>query len=342
MKKKQLMELLRATQEALEALKASYAALQAKFAQQEVDDGRTLGEWLDVHERQIREHGYKLQTVKNRVGNIKHIRRLWGARPLRALRAHEIATELRARFLPGKSSTARRVLSELRLAYSAAIANDWCDVSPAVHVAMPRHTVKRKRLTLDTWQRMRVWSRALPRWVEAMLLLGIVTGQRRSDLMKMRFDDVVDGHLQVIQQKKAGKAYGAHVAIPLNLRCEAIGMTVGEVIEFCRSIGKPGDTLLRTKGGRPIEVSSLSARFAEAIRGVLGQDAYGEYEWPSLHEVRSLSARSYVEQGMEPEVVQVLLGHSNLEMTQLYMDDRGLTAREFKRVQLQEPLPLAA
>jgi integrase len=40
------------------------------------------------------------------------------------------------------------------------------------------------------------------RWgrIIAMLLLALHTGQRRADLAKMRFDDVVDGHLRVEQQ----------------------------------------------------------------------------------------------------------------------------------------------
>lgn len=159
------------------------------------------------------------------------------------------------------------------------------------------------------------------------------TGQRRADLAKMRFDDVVDGHLRVEQQKKAGKPVGARLAIPLTLRLRATGMTLGEVIEFCRTIGKPGDTLLRQANGRPIEMSSLSARFHELIEAVCAEDAYKKYEWPSLHEVRSLSARTYIDEGMPPSTVQTLLGHKHIDMTQVYLDDRGLTAADWKLVE---------
>ena len=330
MKKKKLKKLLKAAEAAAEVVVPVAT---------EVQDERTLSDWLDVHEAQIRTAGYKPQTVKNRVGSLKHCRRLWGTRGLKSLKAHEIATALRTEFLPKKSSTAQRVLGELRLAYSDAIANDWCDTSPAAHVKMPRHKVKRKRLKLETWVAMREMSRHLPRWIEAMLLLALVTGQRRADLAKMKFSDVHDGHLHVEQQKQAGKGYGARVAIPLDLHMDAIGLTVGGVIEYCREVGKPGDTMLRTAGGRAIKLSSLSARFAECIRAVVGEGVYEDDEWPSLHEARSLSARTYVAQGLAPDVVQVLLGHSNIEMTEIYMDDRGLSAREFKRVSLDRQAP---
>jgi integrase len=182
---------------------------------------------------------------------------------------------------------------------------------------------------------MRTLAQASPqRWVESMLLLALVTGQRRADLAAMRFDHIVTGEdgqqaLRVEQQKQAGKGYGARVEIPLTLRLDAIGMSVGDVIEHCRASAKPGPTLLRKAGGGAIEQSSLSARFHEHIVAVLGDKAHQLHEWPSLHEVRSLSARLVHAQGVD---VQTLLGHKNAEMTDLYRDDRGLSAHEWKRV----------
>jgi integrase len=295
---------------------------------------RTLSAWLDVHEQQIMGKGYKAQTIRNRFANLRHVRRLWGASRIDAIRAHEVISKLRAEFLPERTATAQRVLAELRDAVNEAIANDWATTNPAAHVKLPVHRVKRKRLSFEVWERMRELARSSrQQWLESLLLLALVTGQRRGDLAKMRFVDVVDGCLRVEQQKQAGKGYGARIAIPLSLRLDAIGMSVGDVIEDCRSAGAAGETLVRKAGGTPLEESSLSIRFAECIRAVCGPDAYGPDEWPSLHEVRSLSARMYREQGID---VQPLLGHKNAEMTALYEDDRGLSAGEWKR------LPLAA
>ena len=293
------------------------------------DQLRTLAEWLDVHERLLRERGYKQQTLKNRSANLSHVRRLWGQRQIIAIKPHEIATALKT-FGAERSSTAVRVLAELRDAYAEAIANGWAESNPAVHIKPPKHKVQRARLKFDTWQAMRTLAQAGPqRWVESMLLLALVTGQRRADLARMRFDQVVDGHLRIEQQKQAGKGYGARVEIPLTLRMDAIGMTLGDVIEQCRQSAKPGQTLLRKAGGGSIEESSLSARFHETIVTVLGGSSHQQYQWPSLHEVRSLSARVYHAQGVD---VQTLLGHKHAEMTEVYKDDRGLSRDEWKRV----------
>ena len=290
---------------------------------------RTLNHWLVTYEQILGERGYVEQTLKNHRANLRHVRALWGSRPIAAIKPHEIAAPLK-QFTP---STASRVLGELRDVFVEAINNGEAEANPAAHVKPPKHPGLRERLTFDTWQAMRVLSKATPqRWVESMLLLALVTGQRRADLAKMTFGDVVDGCLRVEQQKKAGKPIGARVEIPLRLRMDAIDMTVGDVIEHCRSSAKPGATLLRTAGGGPIEMSSLSARFCEHIKAVMGDKDPGMHRRPSLHETRSLAARTYVAQGLDPKVVQTLLGHSDIEMTEMYLNDRGLSAHQWKRV----------
>jgi len=294
---------------------------------------RTLAEWLDQHYRILLTRGYKAQTLKNRRSNLHHVRRLWGTRPVALIKPQEVAAGIRS-FPADKTSTAGRVLSELRDVYVEAIAAGWAETSPAAHIKAPRHKVMRERLVLEVWQQMRTLARvSRQRWLESLLLLSLVIGQRRGDLAKVRFDDVVDGHLRIEQQKEAGKGYGARVEIPLTLRMDCIGMTLGDVIEHCRHSAKPGPTLLRQANGRAIEDSSLSTRFCETIRAVLGDSDPGTYKRPSLHEARSLSARCYVEQGMPEHVVQTLLGHSDAEMTALYLNDRGLSAKQWKRVE---------
>ncbi len=326
MKKKKLKKLLK--QALARAAEVSEVSAQVQ-PEPSVEVGPTMSEWLETYRRVIAERNYHQQTMKNRSASIKHIEAMWGGMRVGRIRPVDIAAKLKL-FTP---HTARRVLGELRDVYVEAVAHGITDTSPAAHVKGPKAPGLRKRLPLDVWWRMLELSRTrTPKWVSAMLLLGLATGQRRADLAKMKFSDVVDGALRVEQQKKAGKPVGARLAIPLDLRLEATGMSLGEVIEYCRNIAAPGEFLLRKANGAPIEMSSLSARFREHIVAVLGDGAYKQYEWPSLHEVRSLSARVYIAEGMKPDVVQTLLGHAHAEMTSVYLNDRGLTAAEWKKV----------
>jgi integrase len=335
-------------QAALAALPAAPVSAALPALPAPVVPQKTLNEWLDLHEQQLRERGYTDQTLKNRGANLKHVRRMWGDSVISELKPHQVATALRKGFDPKKTSTAGRVLAELREAYTEAIANGWCENNPAFHIKPPKHSTMRARLTLGVWRQMLELSKASPqRWVRPMLLLAMVIGQRRADLGRVCLQDIVTGddgkqYLRIEQQKKAGKRIGARVEIPLSLRMEAIDMSVGDVIELCRECGSPGPALLRSAGGKRLEVSSLSARFHEHILVVLGEDAFDAYEWPSLHEVRSLCARTYHAQGYSKKTLQVLLGHKNSEMTDLYIDDRGLSDEEWKRVALFEVPPAKA
>jgi len=337
MKKRKLKKLLK---QALQQLANVSAAAGRDAANDPAPvEGPSVAEWLVTYRGIINERGYNPQTIKNRTTSINHIEAAWGRLKLRAVRPFDIISKLKQ----WSPHTAVRILGELKDVYVEAIANNAAESSPAAHVKRPKAKGLRKRLTSETWKAMLALAQTgRQRWVPAMLLLALHTGQRRADLAKMRFDDVVDGHLRVEQQKKAGKPVGARLAIPLSLRLEATGMTLGEVIEHCKTIGAPGDTLLRKSNGKPIEMSSLSARFRQHIVAVCGPDAYLQYEWPSLHEARSLSARTYMAEGMTEKTVQDLLGHKAAEMTKLYLDDRGLTAKEWKHVSANDQAPATA
>lgn len=293
--------------------------------------GQTVSDWLLAYDEILTRRPYQSQTLRNHRASMKHIGRLWGEMPVRGLRPRHITAALQDAF--GERTTmARRILDQLRDVMQEAVINDWCESNPVLNTRRPPAKVTRKRLSLEVWDEM--CEAALVHrqaWILPMLLLALLTGQRRADLAKMRFDDVWDGHLHIEQQKKAGKEHGARVALPLSLRLDVVGISLGEVIEICRDYSATGPTLLRRNDGKAIELSSLSTRFNEVIREVRGPHAYADREWPSLHEVRLLSERLFRQQGIQ---TQHLLGHKNQEMTDKYNDDRGLSAGEWKRLAL--------
>jgi len=323
MKKKQIKQLLKVAKQSIH--------------QPEKVDTTTIKEWSSTYEAIIRSRDYKRSTVNNKIANLNHVRRIWGQHPVATLRPFEITQGLKE-FTDKHSSTGVRVLSELKDFYSEAIANGLVDTNPATSAKHPKSKVKRKRITFENFLRMLEVSRqpnSQP-WLECLLLLALVTGQRRADLAKMSFDDIVqnetgDWFLRIEQQKQAGKGYGARVEIPILLRLDTLNMSVKEVLKLCKKTNPYEPILLRKHNGQPLELSSLSTRFHECIVEALGEDAYEPRTWPSLHEVRSLSARLYYEQGVD---VQTLLGHKHAEMTEIYKDDRGLSADQWKRVNL--------
>ncbi|MBL8491755.1 MAG: tyrosine-type recombinase/integrase [Rhodocyclaceae bacterium] len=150
--------------------------------------------------------------------------------------------------------------------------------------------------------------------------LALVTAQRREDLAGIGPRDVHDGRLWVVQGKTK-----ARVSLPLDLRLEPMGWSVGDIIGRCRDAVVTRHFIHhsarvgRAKPGDKLRLPTITAAFADA------RDAAG-LTWPegktppSFHEIRSLAARLYAEQGID---AQALLGHKSPDMTAVYRDARG-------------------
>lgn len=66
------------------------------------------------------------------------------------------------------------------------------------------------------------------RYMGNAMLLALVTGQRLGDISRMKFSDIWDDHLHVIQKT------GSKIAIPLSLRLNAIKWSLRDVVARCR------------------------------------------------------------------------------------------------------------
>ncbi len=284
---------------------------------------RTVGEWAIVYRQLVEARPISAKTKANRFGALAHVLDYLGARPVSAVRPHEVAAMVQA-IAATHPQTAKRVLHEAASVFQECMAYGWIDRNPAAGIKPPPCRVQRKRLTLGQWQDLHAYAQEnMPPWVACMMVLALVTGQRRSDLVKMQFDDVWNGHLHIEQAKT-----GTRVALPLALRLDALGITLAQAIDQCKSAGVQSAYLLHKHNGQRLADASLSARFEECRKAVLpSTDGIPA----SLHECRSLSERLYRAQGIN---TMVLLGHKSQSMTDVYNDDRGLTKGVWKALVL--------
>lgn len=286
---------------------------------------RTFSDWLEIYRQIIEARPLQQKTLANRNSSLRYLETAFGARTISGIRPHEVAQMLRA-LHQQYPHLARRVLIEARDVFQEALAYGWIHANPAAAVRHQRTHVARRRLTLDEWRQIHAWAQAhQPPWVPHMITLALVSAQRRGDLQKMAWSDVRDGYLHVIQQKT-----GTLLRLPLALRLDVIGLSLGEAVEACRGYTRPGETLLRKSTGQPLVCASLSARFEQAREGAFGPHK-GAGLPPTLHECRSLAERLYRKQGVD---TRILLGHKRQSMTDTYNDDRGLSDGEWKTLEL--------
>ena len=194
--------------------------------------------------------------------------------------------------------------------------------NPALAVKNPIAKVKRSRLSIEQWKLIYESAGTLPPCAQNSMLLALVTGQRIGDIVAMKFSDIWDNHLHITQSKT-----GMKLAIPLNLRCDAIGVTLSEVISKCRDRVVSPYLIHHVKhhaygkAGSHVPEKTISKYFKEARDKANIAWPKDCIALPPFHEQRSLSSRTYKAQGID---VKTLLGHKTEAMSTMYGDDRGL------------------
>lgn len=183
----------------------------------------------------------------------------------------------------GSNRIAQQIRSALIDLFAEAIAAGHFPVdkpNPAAVIKKPRAKVKRARLTLETFKQAMAWATEnLEPYQWKAILLGIVTAQRLGDIRNIKIKDVrtVNGiDYLAVQQGKTG----TKILIPLSLKLESIGYSVGDVANLCRDrVFSPYllhhyKNVGNAKLGDQISANKLSDGLAESIKS-LGID-WGE------------------------------------------------------------------
>lgn len=286
------------------------------------DKPRTLAAWFTRYEEILDNRPKPLaeNTRKTYRSNAKRASALFGAdTKLRAITALEISDAIDGIAKAGQERTAQSLRSFLRDSLREAVVQGWIEKNPAGELKAARVTVKRARLTLDVLKA--VYAAAPQVWLRNAIALALVSAQRREDVALARFADVREGAWWCEQGKT-----GARVILPLELRLNAFGMSLGDVMRQCRGTGVLSKHLIHqttaygnSPPGQPIWKDTISRRFTDVL-AELKFDFEGKQP-PTFHEIRSLSARLYKAQGNVNR--QELLGHKSADTTLLYEDGRG-------------------
>ncbi|WP_334473566.1 phage integrase Arm DNA-binding domain-containing protein [Arsenophonus sp. PmNCSU2021_1] len=280
----------------------------------------TVNTWLEkywkIQEERLKEGDIKLNTYKQKRKPIELIQKALSIKPLTLVDARDIAQILDKYKINGQHRMAQVIRSVLIDVFKEAqhAGEVPPGYNPALATKQPRRKITRQRLNLDEWKKIFKIADATHRYMGNAMLLALVTGQRLSDISKMKFSDIWDNDLHVIQEKTNAK-----LAIPLSLRCEAINISLREVIERCRdNVVSPYlihyfYTTSQAKRGEKVKPNTLTTNFKKA-RNKTDID-WREGTPATFHEQRSLSERLYREQGIN---TKDLLGHKSQLQTDKY------------------------
>lgn len=280
-----------------------------------------------VRYRTIQEERYergeiKINTLKQKSSPLKVFEQHLGMRPLDQVTVKDIVLILDEYKQQGHNRMGqifRKVIIDV-FKEAQQLGDVPAGFNPAESAKKPHVKISRQRLSFEEWALIYDAAEKDNYYLQKSMLLALVTGQRISDICKMRFSDISNDYLLIEQEKT-----GAKIALPLALKCDKIGYSIGDVITMCRdSVLSPyilhhhNAKGTAVRGGK-VKPTTLTAAFRKARESVV-------YDWtkdgtpPTFHEQRSLSERLYREQGVN---TQILMGHASQAMTDRYNDSRG-------------------
>lgn len=289
------------------------------------DHARTVGNWGEEYAKFLDKRELAKNTRKGYASMNRRLVTMLGAgsmvKSVTALKMSEVFETVAV--TEGKARLAQAFRHFARDWFREAIVQGWRDDNPVRETKLAAKVkVKRARLSLDVLQAVYAKSEG---WLRNAIALALVGAQRREDVAEAKFSDFRDGGWWLVQQSE--KATTPHqIFIPLDLRLNAFGMSLSDVVAQCRRTGILSRYLvhqMRPRGNSPVGsrifVDTISKRFTEVL-DTLGLD-FAPKTPPTFHEIRSLAERLYRDQGGVN--TQHLLGHNESETTDLYNDSRG-------------------
>jgi len=248
----------------------------------------------------------------------KQIKLAFGVRPIDEITIRMIS-ELLDGLTPRASNQCRALLVDL---FNHACAKGLCPDNPAASTINRIEKKARKRHTVEGLKAIRAHS---PLWLQNAIDLALITAQRRADILNMRFDDVRDGYLYVVQQKTAKASDTAWIRFKLTPELQA-------VIDRCRDqvlspflIHRRPERLKQKQQQTKehwtkIEDRYLTRAFKDARDAAGCYKEWSDAEQPGFHEVRALSLHLYKKAGKDG---QKIAGHATEDMTRNYQRDHA-------------------
>ncbi|MBU2709213.1 tyrosine-type recombinase/integrase [Zooshikella marina] len=286
-----------------------------------VDDHRTNLAFLieRFKEEYLPLRNLKARSRDNTLYRLGRVERDIGGRALDELTVQFIADYLDLNFTGDSYRQHRSILVQL---CRFAITKGLMDNNPAEVTLNKQVQKKRRRLTLKQYHA--IYAHAEP-WLRNAMDLSLITLQRAGDVCKLKFEDIHDGKMFVIQEKTEKHGESAYLAITLNPllntiidRAKQSGIHSPHVVHR-ESLSRINQTK-RNHHHTAVRRDFLSRAFTKTRDMTSLFNGIDPSERPTFHEIRSLGGYLYEQQGFEKSYIRKLMGHTSEKMTNVYLD----------------------
>lgn len=246
--------------------------------------------------------------------------KVWGNKELDSITL-KMVNEYLDSLTPSNSKSVRSLLCNI---FDVAVSKGLCPDNPA-RITLSRYVPKqRKRHTVEGLRIIRSHS---PLWLQNAIDLSLLTTQRRSDIVEIRWTDIHDGYIHIAQQKTTDDPMDDFEVLDGSgyIRIK-IDDELQQVLDRCKSDNVPSPFVIHYVPKRKVKNAKkehwtqilplyLSEEF---LRIVKLSNAYPKLEGrqiPTFHEIRVLAIFLHKKAGRS---AQALAGHSSVKMTEHY------------------------
>jgi integrase len=200
-----------------------------------------------------------------------------------------------------RQAIANRMLTVLRLVFRWALDRELVEADPTVSVQRFKQN-SRDRLISDR-EYAAIYKMAAP-WLQCIMDLCYLTGQRISDVLKIERAHLQDDGI-FIEQQKTGKKLIVGWTPELREAVERAKKTSGTVRDM--------NYLLTTRNGRLRSHKNVWWSFKLAAKNAGVENV-------TLHDLRAMAGTEAERQGIDPTA---LLGHTDRRTTRIYLRDKS-------------------
>ncbi len=212
----------------------------------------------------------------------------------------------------------RKVLVSLKSLLNVAVEREWIAASPAAVVKLKRQARHDKNVEIPTKDEIRRLIEHAPRRYRALIVAGIFTGMRISELRGFTWDNV-DFERRVIMIRQRANRSNEIGSPKSKAGTRDIPMTplVVEALQCWRPDCPAGDLGLVFPNGKGNSESygNIMRRVFYPLQvkaGITDRDGKPKF---GFHALRHACASLMIEQGWPVKKIQVVLGHSSVTMT---------------------------
>lgn len=261
--------------------------------------GRTLGEVLEAYVEHIAKNArsWKLIASNLRRPEMADLR----AREVGAVAKRELVEVIDSIAADGTPHAASSLLRHLKMAFNYAVERDMMPVNPLDKVRPPVRTTQRDRVLTDV-ELASVWHAAgnLPQPWTAMYRMLMLTGQRRSEVSNMRWEEV--SHDTWIIPRERVKKDRPHM-VPLTLAARTL-------LDSLPMPASGKGFVFSTDGGK-----SASSNFHKSKAKL--DDTSGVEEWV-IHDIRRTVRSGLAALGVSRDVARAVVNHADGKVDAIY------------------------